>query len=58
MIFCARAPRVAGGSYLACPICFDARGLDRSLLIDHAELGGTVPMWQWIGDDGATTFSY
>ena len=18
----------------------------------------TVPMWQWIGDDGATTFSY
>ncbi|HWD47565.1 MAG TPA: peroxiredoxin, partial [Actinomycetota bacterium] len=28
------------------------------LLIDTAELGGTVPMWQWIGDDGATTFSY
>jgi len=27
-------------------------------MIDNAELGGTVPMWQWIGDDGATTFSY
>ncbi|MET0834449.1 MAG: peroxiredoxin, partial [Actinomycetota bacterium] len=23
-----------------------------------AELAGTVPMWQWIGDEGATTFSY
>jgi hypothetical protein len=23
-----------------------------------AEIGGTVPMWQWIGDEGATTFSY
>ena len=23
-----------------------------------AVLGGTVPMWEWIGDDGATTFSY
>ena len=48
----------AGGRYLVCPICFDARKLDKGQLIDAAELGGTVPMWQWIGDDGATTFSY
>ena len=48
----------AGGRYLVCPICFDARQLDKGLLIEGAELGGTVPMWQWIGDDGATTFSY
>ncbi|MFB4280500.1 MULTISPECIES: DsrE family protein [unclassified Nonomuraea] len=48
----------AGGTFLVCPICFDARGLDQSRLIEGAELGGTVPMWQWIGDDGATTFSY
>jgi hypothetical protein len=48
----------AGGSYLVCPICFDARKLDKAQLINHAELGGTVPMWQWIGDEGATTFSY
>jgi predicted peroxiredoxin len=47
-----------GGRYLVCPICFDARKLDKGQLIDNAELGGTVPMWQWIGDDGATTFSY
>jgi predicted peroxiredoxin len=48
----------AGGRYLVCPICFDARKLDRGELVDNAELGGTVPMWQWIGEDNATTFSY
>ncbi len=21
-------------------------------------IAGTVPMWKWIGDEGATTFSY
>ncbi len=40
------------------PICFDAKHLDKDALIKGVELGGTVPMWQWIGDEGATTFSY
>jgi predicted peroxiredoxin len=48
----------AGGEYLVCPICFDARGLAQDELIKGAELGGTVPLWQWIGDDPAVTFSY
>ena len=48
----------AGGTYLVCPICFDARRLDKGNLLSNAEMGGTVPMWQWIGDDAATTFSY
>lgn len=48
----------AGGTYLVCPVCFNARKLDKEQLIESAELGGTVPMWQWIGDTGATTFSY
>jgi predicted peroxiredoxin len=48
----------AGGRYLVCPICFDAKQLDKDALIANAELGGTVPMWEWIGDEGATTFSY
>jgi predicted peroxiredoxin len=48
----------AGGRYYVCPICFDARRLDKGDLVSNAELAGTVPMWQWIGDDGATTFSY
>lgn len=48
----------AGGRYLVCPICFEAKGLDDEALVENAELGGTVPLWQWIGDEAATTFSY
>lgn len=48
----------AGGRYLVCPICFDAKQLDKGDLLPNAELGGTVPMWRWIGDDPAVTFSY
>lgn len=47
----------AGGTFLVCPICFNAKALDQARLIKSAELGGTVPMWRWIGE-GATTFSY
>jgi predicted peroxiredoxin len=48
----------AGGEFLVCPICVSARGLDEATLCEGARLGGTVPMWEWIGDEGATTFSY
>ena len=48
----------AGGTYLVCPICFNSKALDPENLVESAEIGGTVPMWQWIGDEGATTFSY
>jgi predicted peroxiredoxin len=48
----------AGGRYYVCPVCFNAKQLDAGTLIAGAEVQGTVPMWQWIGDDGATTFSY
>ena len=48
----------AGGQYYVCPICFNAKKLDEAQLIKGAELNGTVPMWKWIGDEGATTFSY
>lgn len=48
----------AGGRYYVCPICFNAKKLDDGELISGAELQGTVPMWTWIGDDAATTFSY
>jgi predicted peroxiredoxin len=49
--------QAAGGTFLVCPICFKAKELDETNLIKSAEIGGTVPMWRWIGD-GATTFSY
>ncbi len=48
----------AGGRYYVCPICLDAKKLDKTKLIPAAEVQGTIPMWQWIGDEGATTFSY
>jgi predicted peroxiredoxin len=48
----------AGGTYLVCPLCFEAKALDPEQLPTNAEIGGTIPMWQWIGDDGATTFSF
>jgi predicted peroxiredoxin len=48
----------AGGRYYVCPICFNAKKLDAGNLIAGAELQGTIPMWAWIGDEGATTFSY
>ncbi len=48
----------ADGRIYVCPICFNAKQLDDSQLIAGAEIQGTVPMWDWIGDDGATTFSY
>jgi predicted peroxiredoxin len=48
----------AGGRYYVCPICFDAKKLDKAGLLANAEIAGTAPMWEWIGDEGATTFSY
>jgi predicted peroxiredoxin len=48
----------AGGRYLVCPVCFNAKQLDKGSLLANADLGGSVQLWEWIGDDPATTFSY
>ena len=47
-----------GGSFLVCPICFTARKLDEGDLVAGARLGGATPLWEWIGDENATVFSY
>jgi predicted peroxiredoxin len=47
----------AGGRYLVCRICVEAKHLDAENFIEGSEVGGTVQLWSWIGD-GATTFSY
>jgi predicted peroxiredoxin len=47
-----------GGELLVCPICFNARRLDPAELVANARLGGATPLWEWMGDDGATVFSY
>lgn len=48
----------AGGTFIACGICVDAKGLDPSSFVENATKGGSVQLWEWIGDEGATTFSY
>ena len=48
----------AGGELLVCPICFNARGLDEADLVGNARIGGATPLWDWIGDDTPTVFSY
>jgi predicted peroxiredoxin len=46
-----------GGELLVCPICFSARKLDDSNLVQNARIAGASPLWDWIGD-AATVFSY
>jgi len=48
----------AGGTYMVCPVCFNAKQLDKGDLLPSAELAGSIQLWEWIGDDGATTFTY
>ena len=47
-----------GGELLVCPFCFNTRGLDASQLVANARIEGATPLWQWIGDEPATVFSY
>lgn len=47
-----------GGELLACPICVKARGLDGAPLVANARIAGATPLWEWIGEDAATVFSY
>ena len=41
----------AGGRYYVYPICFNARKLDAESLIAGVEIQGTIPMWEWVGDE-------
>lgn len=47
-----------GGELLVCPICFNSRKLDESNLLGNARLAGATPLWEWIGDEPASVFSY
>jgi hypothetical protein len=42
---------------IVCGVCVDAKKLDPETFVPNAVKGGTVQLWEWIGD-GATTFSY
>jgi hypothetical protein len=58
-----RAKRVGGSPsttrrpLLRRPLCFNATKLSPADLIAGAEVQGTVPMWDWIGDEGPVSFS-
>jgi predicted peroxiredoxin len=47
-----------GGELLVCPICFNARKLEENALVANARIAGASPLWEWIGDEPATVFSY
>jgi predicted peroxiredoxin len=47
-----------GGELLVCPICFNSKQLDAAHLVGNARLAGATPLWEWIGEDTATVFSY
>jgi predicted peroxiredoxin len=47
-----------GGELLVCPICFSARKLGEGDLLGNARLAGATPLWEWIGSEAATVFSY
>jgi hypothetical protein len=53
-----RDPRLAEVHAARWPWRFNAKQLDKGSLLANAELAGTVQLWEWIGDQGATTFSY
>jgi len=47
-----------GGELLICPICVKSRQLDEGAFVANAKLAGATPMLEWLGDAGATVFSY
>lgn len=47
-----------GGQLLVCPICFNARKLDEGAMVANARIAGATPVFDWLGDDDATIFSY
>jgi predicted peroxiredoxin len=47
-----------GGELLVCPICVTARKLDAEAFVPNARLAGATPMWDWLGSEAGTVFSY
>jgi predicted peroxiredoxin len=48
----------AQGELMVCPICFNARKLSQDSLAANARLVGATPLWEWIGQESPTVFSY
>lgn len=48
----------AGIEIYACPVCLDAREIDRETLLPDVRPAGTAKMMEWIGPGDATVFSF
>jgi predicted peroxiredoxin len=46
-----------GGELLVCPICVKSRKIPEEF-VNNARLAGATPLWEWIGDEAASVFSY
>jgi len=46
-----------GGELLVCPICVKSRSIPEDF-VANARLAGATPLWEWIGAEAATVFSY
>ena len=46
-----------GGELLVCPICVKSRKIPEDF-VPNARLAGATPLWEWIGEEAATVFSY
>ena len=47
----------SGGELLVCPICAKSRKIPQDF-VSNARLAGATPLWEWIGVEAATVFSY
>lgn len=48
----------AGVEIYACPVCLNARKIERETLLPEVRPAGTAEMMEWIGEGDATVFSY
>jgi predicted peroxiredoxin len=46
-----------GGELLVCPICVKSRKIPEEF-VSNAQLAGATPLWEWIGDEAVSVFSY
>ena len=48
----------AGGELMVCPFCVNARKLDADTFVVNSRVAGATPMFDWLGDEPGTVFSY
>ncbi len=43
---------------IAAAVLAHSEKLNEAALVENARIGGATPLWEWIGDEDATVFSY